>query len=391
MYFNWSAFFKALKLSLFRGPFSLRRWAYVIGFTILFLIFLTLIALARALDHVFWPGLKAIEIQDPIFIIAPPRSGTSYLQKLLSQDERHVLYWKMYQTVFPAATIQKGFSFLLLVDRSLGRPTARLLGFLEKRFLGMWDGLHTMRMDQPEEDGAIYLYAFACEAIYMLFPFVYELWELGFPDHLPVSERKRLTQYYRSCLQRHVLIQGQKPRILVKSTNSSGAVEALLQEFPEARFISIFRSPEESIASSISLLMPAIRSHSPEIPLNGNVAKDYATLSIEWYRYLHAFWKKLDPKRFYVVDYRELTRSPAAVIEAIYAHFGWPLENTFRQTLLTLERENKAYRSQHHYTLESFGLSREWIRSELAPLIKAYGLSDEFRQGSAFGGATANS
>lgn len=376
MYFNWKAFLKALRLSLFGQPFSLRRWTYVLGFTLVFLVFLAFIGLARAIDHLFWPRLDDTEFPDPVFIIAPPRSGTSYLQKLLSQDESQVLYWKMYQTVFPAASIQKGVALLVMLDQRLGRPTARILGFLEKRTLGAWDGLHTMRLDQPEEDGAIYLYAFACEAIYMLFPFVEELWELGFPDRLPAADRQRLMRYYRSCLQRHVRVLGQKPRILVKSTNSSGAVQTLLQAFPEARFITIIRSPEEAIASSISLLMPAVQSHSPDQAIDGPIAKAYARLSIAWYRYLHEFWETLPPERVYRVDYRDLTQHPVAVVEAIYAHFGWPLEPGFLTTLKGMARASKTYRSQHYYSLEAFGLSSEWIRSELGPVMEAYGIND---------------
>jgi hypothetical protein len=65
-----------------------------------------------------------------------------------------------------------------------------------------------MRLNQPEEDGAIYLYAFATEAIYLLFPFVKELWNLGFQDALPAVKRQKLMAYYRSCLQRQIYANG---------------------------------------------------------------------------------------------------------------------------------------------------------------------------------------
>ena len=40
MFFNWRLFFKAERLALFHQPFSLRRWAYVLFFSVLFLLFL---------------------------------------------------------------------------------------------------------------------------------------------------------------------------------------------------------------------------------------------------------------------------------------------------------------------------------------------------------------
>ena len=52
----------------------------------------------------------------------------------------------------------------------------------EKKWFGGWDDMHKLRLNQPEEDDALFLYAFASEAIYLLFPFVEELWPAGFPD-----------------------------------------------------------------------------------------------------------------------------------------------------------------------------------------------------------------
>ena len=50
MYFNWRLFFRALSLALFHQPFRVRRWAYVLFFSALFLVFLVFVVLARALD-----------------------------------------------------------------------------------------------------------------------------------------------------------------------------------------------------------------------------------------------------------------------------------------------------------------------------------------------------
>jgi hypothetical protein len=54
MYFNHRLFFKAEYLALFRSPFRLRRWCYVLFFSGLFLLFLSFVVMGRALDHVFF-------------------------------------------------------------------------------------------------------------------------------------------------------------------------------------------------------------------------------------------------------------------------------------------------------------------------------------------------
>src|SRR5262249_38697202 len=161
-----------------------RRWAYVLFFTVLFLLFLGVVALGRLLDHLLFPGFKKQELKEPVFIIAPPRSGTTLVQNLLSYDDNRFVHLKMYQTIFPAVCFQKLFDWIGAIDAQLGKPLSRLLGWFEKRWFGGWDEMHKMRLNQPEEDDALFLYAFASEAIFMLFPFVNELWEAGFPDAL---------------------------------------------------------------------------------------------------------------------------------------------------------------------------------------------------------------
>jgi hypothetical protein len=370
MYFNFRGFFKALRLALFGQPFSFRRWAYVLSFSVLFVGFTLIILLTRWIDEILWPSLRKVEVVKPVFIVAPPRSGTSYLQKLLSYDSERFLFWKMYQTIFPSITAQRivdGFSF---IDQKLGRPVERFLDWCEKRWFGGWDNLHTMRLDQPEEDGALYLYAFANEAIFMLVPFIHELWEVGFADSLPSGDRKKLMAYYRSCLQRHIVANGTGRTLLIKSTNSSGAVESLLEEFPDAQFITIVRHPSKSIPSSISLMLPALRAHSPEIEKDGPATKAYAKLSAEWFKHLHDFRDKIPKNQFFSMDFRKLRHEPKTAIQELYRHFDWTISAAYQQRLEDLNREQKQFKSQHIYTLEEFGLSKEWVDRELGHIIQ---------------------
>lgn len=373
MYFNHLSFFKALKLSLFGQPFRWRRWFYVLSFTLLYLIFVGAVAALRGLDRLIWRDIEKTPIVAPVFIIAPPRSGTSFLQKLMTLDDDRFVFWKMYQTILPTVLTERFIQWGLGFDRLLGRPTGLLLNWCEKRWFGGWDNLHTMRLDAPEEDGALYLYAFACEAIYMLFPYVEELWELGFPDTLPQEDRRALMQYYRTCLQRLVFSSGEGKTLLIKSTNSSGSVASILEAFPDARFITILRDPADSIASSISLMMPALKSHSPEMPVDGEVSRAYARLSTEWYKYLHEFVSGLPAHQIHAVDYRHLIRDPAGTVETIYRHFDWEISPGFRACLDAQQERQKNYQSGHRYRLEDFGVDRAWLYAELDDVLAARG------------------
>jgi len=373
-YFNYKLFLKAERLALFRTPFRLRRWAYVLFFTGLFLLFRMLVVVGRALDHVLYPAFRRQRVRQPVFIVAPPRSGTTLLQKLLSLDEERFVHLKMYQTIFPAVCYQRLCGVLVRLDSKLGRPFERLLNWCEKKWFGGWDDLHKMRLDQPEEDDALFLYAFQSEAVYLLFPFIEELWEAGFPDALAPHERRKLMGYYRSCLQRHLYANGPARTLLSKATQSSGAVESLLEAFPEGRFITIVRHPYRSVASHVSLFVPVWQKHSPEIERDGPVSKAYARQAVEWYKHLYAFRERVEPRQYYCIDYRELIRNPRETVEKLYEHFGWSMSEGYRTRLEAATERQREFKSKHEYTLEEFGLTKEWIQQELGEVMETYHL-----------------
>src|SRR5262245_14123198 len=106
MYINLQLFLKAVSLSLFATPFRVRRWAYVLFFSALFWVMWVIVALGRAIDHLLFPGFRKQALHEPVFIIAPPRSGTTLMQKLMSLDEERFVHNKLYQTIFPAVIYQ---------------------------------------------------------------------------------------------------------------------------------------------------------------------------------------------------------------------------------------------------------------------------------------------
>src|ERR1700761_6040233 len=152
MYINLKLFFRAQYLSLFKTPFRLRRWAFVFFFTGLYWVMWFLVAFGRMLDYVFFPGFRKQEVKEPVFIIAPPRSGTTFTQKLMALDDERLVHAKLYQTIFPAVVYQRLFDFIAGIDMRIGQPMTKVVNWAEKKFFGGWDDMHKMRLDQPEED-----------------------------------------------------------------------------------------------------------------------------------------------------------------------------------------------------------------------------------------------
>ena len=127
MYFNLRLFFKAVRLSLFETRFSPRRWAFVIFFTALFWLMWCVVFVGRMLDHLWFPGFRRQEVRRPVFIIAPPRSGTTLLQKLLAMDDERFVHAKLYQTIFPAVCYQRCFDAIMWLDQHTRRTLTKVL------------------------------------------------------------------------------------------------------------------------------------------------------------------------------------------------------------------------------------------------------------------------
>ena len=377
MYIDLGLFAKAQYLALFKTPFEFRRWIYIFFFTGLYWLMWTVVAVGRALDHLFFPRFKKHAVRAPVFIVAPPRTGSTLTQKLMSLDEERFVHNTLYQTIFPAVTFQRCFDGLIWIDGKIGQPATRLLRWAERKWFGGWDEMHKLRFNQPEEDDGFFVYTFLTEAIFLLFLHIDELWAAGFQDALPPGKRRKVMSFYRSCLQRRLYASGPERTILCKATQSSGAVESLLEAFPDAKFITIVRDPCKSVASHVSVFWPVWHKHSPNLKKDGAQSKAYARLAVRWFQHLFAFREKVHPRQYYCIDYRDLVRDPKATLEELYRYFGWEMSEGFRRSLALANEQQLDFESNHTYSLEEFGLTKEWIREELGDLLDHYGLEDE--------------
>ena len=373
MYLNLGLTAKALYLNYLARPFQLRRWVIVTFFLLLLLGFWVVVLIGRFLDHILYPGFRRQKIHKPVFIIAPPRSGTTFLQKLLAKNRHTFAPVLMYQTIFPIITIQK---FIHSVAEAATRQKGGLLfdisSWIERHCFGGWDGMHKMRFAEPEEDDGFFVYTFVTEAIYLLFPYVRALWGAGFADDLPPRQRRRLMRYYRSCLQRHLYLNGPDKILLSKATQLSGSIQSLRNEFPDARIINILRNPVESVPSHISVFYTVWKWVDPEIRKDGPESLQYAELAAAWYLHLEKNDISARPESYLRINYPDLVRRPESICRSIYRHFDIPLTPSAERQIQVDAHRALDYKSSHRYTLQEYGLTKTWVMKELGGIMKRY-------------------
>jgi len=84
-----------------------------LGFGLLRLV----VGIGMALDHIFFPSLRKTKASRPIVIVGNPRTGTTFLQRLLS-DEGFGAGMELFLMLYPSLTIQKLLKpFLPLLEK----------------------------------------------------------------------------------------------------------------------------------------------------------------------------------------------------------------------------------------------------------------------------------
>ena len=191
--------------------------------------------LARLEPKVTPESVDAELVDRPIFILGLPRSGTTHLFELLSQSPD-----LCFPTRFDAFNPH---TFLLL--RRMG-----LFALLSKlpKFKRAMDNVR-VGWDSPEEDiVALTILEAKGERLFQMFPR-----DSAKTKNLPVdiSEKRAkslgLIRSLRPFLQKLIHLHGK--RVLLKSPGHITRVREILQVFPKAKFVAIFRNPLHQAAS----------------------------------------------------------------------------------------------------------------------------------------------
>lgn len=365
---------KLFKLTFGKKYFHPRRMAfYALCFTPYTTVWF-LDAIGRALDEKLFPEYKDTEVGEPIYIMASPRSGTTLLHRLMSLDTQFTSY-SLWQTLLPTLSAYKSVDALAKLDQRLGRPLDKLQNAAATYFFRGWDGIHTTRFNEAEEDEGIFALHMATPSIWLAWPFIDELDRVAYIDQLDV--RDEISEFYRGTIKRHMWHeeqQGNDKTLLLKNVFNAGRLGVITDAAPNARFVNIVRHPYRTIGSLMSFFTVPWRYHSPDIAIDGPQAQKFARVALDYALTTHRFMKELPPERGITIRYEDLIENPEREILKIYDRFGLEASETFKRTLHDAVSEHRNYKSKHSYSLEDFGLSQDLVYNELKEIFDDYDL-----------------
>ncbi|MCB9684865.1 MAG: sulfotransferase [Alphaproteobacteria bacterium] len=259
---------------------------------------------------------RPLPVRAPTFVVGHPRSGTTFLHRLLALDPRYATPTAR-QLLLPSASLQRAAS-------ALGRSSrARALAArAERRWLGGWADRHETGLALPEEDDWLLLHAGASPTLELLTGDPGATRRYWFGDHLPAEERDAVMRWYARCVGSLLPLFPAGSTWLSKNPHFTGWLRTLAARFPDARFVMLVRHPAEAVASRLALAEHAWRRGEPR-PVRQD--RRYGLLfeqSCALYREAEAAWATLPADRAVRVGYDGLVMDPVSVLEGLAERLG---------------------------------------------------------------------
>ena len=301
------------------------------------------------------PDILATPIERPLVIIGLPRSGTSFLFNLLARDpaHRYLANWEASVSQLPPRRRRRDPR-----DDPRRRQGRMLLAF-QKYLMPDIERQHAFLLDGPEECTPLLMQGFATQALVGMFDVPeYSRWLDG-------ADRRPTYSHHRRVLQ---TLQWTYPgqRWLLKSPDHMGALDALLETYPDACIVCTHRNPVSAVASWASLAH-SFRSIYYERPDPGRIGQQALERLARDAEALARVRETVGADSVLDIAFEVLVARPEEVVRDIYRHFGLPLTDEAMDTMRAFLAGGRGFETgRHRYRPEDFGLTEAGISERFA-------------------------
>jgi sulfotransferase family protein len=294
------------------------------------------------------PDVLRTSIEKPIFITGMPRSGSTFLHELLSQDPDNRSP-KLWEIMFPVPAPGPGIRDGAWRER---RADFNLWWF--RRLAPGADGVYPVRAVTPHECLGIHSFTLMSEE------FIATCRVPAYEKFLHATGLHAAYGWERRFLQ-HLQSRSPVKRWILKSPDHLSALEELFSAFPDAMIIQTHRNPIDVLKSSMQLV--EVLHGLFARPDRERIQEREAGLLAETMERSIRFRDERPELagRFLDLNYSEIVSDPLGTAWRIYRHLDCPLTKTaiarMRQFIATRSR----YQRRHNPTLADLGLD---VRAE---------------------------
>jgi hypothetical protein len=328
--------------------------------------FLSNLLLLRAAERAH-PDILAEPVAQPIFIAGLPRSGTTFLHRMMLEDpaNRGPL---VYETIYPCPPPSGQ------PDRRAAQVARQLRTF--NQLAPEFFGLHPLEATSPQECSEITAHVFRSlrfDTNYHLPS--YRAWLDADPvGHEPAYRfHRRFLQHLQHQAGDHAV-----PRWVLKCPDHLFALDAIRAVYPDARLVFVHRDPVKVLLSVAKLTEVVRRPFTRRLDPVAIGQEE----SDRWEQGTQRMMAVGDdaglPEPVCHVHHLDLVSDPVATVEQVYGHFGLALPTSAAKAMerYVAAQPNGGY-GRHDYHFADHGLNAEAERKKFRGYMLRFGISPE--------------
>lgn len=278
---------------------------------------------------------KNIKVKSPIFIIGHWRSGTTFMHYILGQD-KNLAYVSTFETMTPNMMIEREEFFKNIVKNHL--PKKRPMDNLE------------LNADLPYEEE--YAIANLCpDSFYHAWYFPKKMREY-FDNNVLYKNigngiKERWIEIYDYFLKK-ITFKNNGNQIIIKSLVNTAKIPIILEKYPDAKFIFMYRNPYKVYLSTWKLYRKILPIFSfqklTNKELDNEILYNYENLIK---KYIND--RKLIPKENLLeIKYEDFVKNPLDTVNMIYEKFELKSFKKAKDSFIDYINKHKNYRTNHY-------------------------------------------
>jgi Sulfotransferase family len=307
------------------------------------------------------PSILSRPIQAPVFITGMPRSGTTFLHRLILQDPSTIAP-RLFQLVYPHASRAGRF------QTALRKRWVGLQLVLFRMISPEFNALHPVAVDAPEECSDITAHVFQS----LRFESTYRV-----PSYSSWLQRRGSLdayRFHRRFLQ-HLDVDLPGRRWVLKSPDHVFALDDIRRVYPDARLVFIHRDPVRVLAS-VARLTEVLRRPFARSVDRVEVGRDVSASWVDGAQRMSTLSAR--DNSVLHLHYRQIVRSPLDAIRAVYHHCNLVLtEEAEARMHRWLRTAVNISRPRRDYSPAEFGLDPQLLRERFARYMDTFDIEIE--------------